>query len=446
MTNQQQIQKQLQKPAQASSKATFKGKMLKAEQQQKALENAVSGESFANYEAIFNGFAAMGIDIADVEPRVNVFTFNAWKALGRVVKKGQHGVKIVTVIPCTKKDRETGEEVAVKKVKNTTVFHISQTEAIDTDPSALPVAALADQQVEPREDEQAEHEASAAVTVIEPADATTTHAPRELNAYEARIEAKRERFEARASKAQEQGNALYRRARSMAEVIPFGQPILVGHHSEGRDRNYRNRIHNTFGKAFAAQDKAAHYEQKAASVGTGGISSDDPDAVKKLRAELVAAEQSQEKMKAANKAIRGNKTTETQTAALELIGFTVAQAAEIIKPDFAGRVGFPAYALSNNNANMTRIKGRIAELEKRDQRADVEQCFDGFSYREDTAENRVMFVFQGKPDEATRAVLKREAFKWSPSRGAWVRQLNNAGIWAGKQVLERLNRPKVDDV
>jgi len=423
MTHQSQIQKQ-NTPAQASSKARFNSQKPKAELQQKALENAVSGESLANYQAIFDGFAAMGIDMADVEPRVNVFTFNAWKALGRVVKKGQHGVKIVTVIPCTKKDRETGDEVPVKKVKTTTVFHVSQTEEIGGEPT----------------DEKA-----SAVAVIEQAEPAAADEPRELNAYEARIEAKRERYEARAGKAQDESRALYSRARGMAEVIPFGQPILVGHHSEGRDRNYRNRIHNTFGKAFAAQDKAAHYAQKAASVGTGGISSDDPDAIKKLRAELASAEKSQEMMKAANKAIRANKTPETQTAALVALGFTEAQAAEAIKPDFARRVGFPSYALSNNNANMTRIKGRIAELEKRSQRADVEKAGDGYTYREDTTENRVMFIFDGKPDEATRAILKREAFKWSPSRGAWVRQLNNAGIWAAKQVIERFNVAKVGD-
>ncbi|MEJ7139487.1 DUF3560 domain-containing protein [Amphibiibacter pelophylacis] len=430
-------QTQIQKPAQASSKARFNSQKPKAEMQQKALKNAVSGESLANYQAIFDGFAAMGIDMADVEPRVNVFTFNAWKALGRVVKKGQHGVKIVTVIPCTKKDRETGDEVPVKKVKTTTVFHVSQTEEIGGEPTD-DKARVADETAAPEA-------AAQAVAIVEQAKSTAADEPRELNAYEARIEARRERYEARASKAQDESRALYGRARSMAEVIPFGQPILVGHHSETRDRNYRNRIHNTFGKAFAAQDKAAHYAQKAASVGTGGISSDDPDAIKKLRAELASAEKSQELMKAANKAIRGNKTPETQVAALVAFGLTEAQAAEAVKPDFCGRVGFPGYALSNNNANMTRIKGRIAELEKRSQRADVERAGDGFTYREDTTENRVMFVFDGKPDEATRAILKREAFKWSPSRGAWVRQLNNAGIWAGKQVLERLNVAKIGD-
>ena len=145
--------------------------------------------------------------------------------------------------------------------------------------------------------------------------------------------------------------------------------------------------------------------------------------------ELANVEQAQERMKAANKAIRTHKTEETRIAALVAQGLTEAQAAELLKPDFAGRVGFPSYALSNNNANARRIAGRIAELEKRRQRVDVEQEAEGYTYREDTTENRVMFIFDGKPDEATRAILKREAFKWSPSRGAWVRQLNNAGIW-----------------
>ena len=116
-----------------------------------------------------------------------------------------------------------------------------------------------------------------------------------MNSYEAKQAARKARFEERAAKASAESASTYKRARSMGESIPFGQPILVGHHSETRDRNFRDRIHNTYGKAFALQDKAAHYEQKAASVGTGGISSDDPEAIEKLRAELASIEQSQER-------------------------------------------------------------------------------------------------------------------------------------------------------
>lgn len=111
----------------APRKAGFKGN---GEVEALALENAVKGTSVANYEAIFNGFAAKGIPMDEVIPRENVFTFNAWKALGRVVRRGESGVPVVTVIRCTKKDRATGEETPVRKVKTTTVFHVSQTEPL----------------------------------------------------------------------------------------------------------------------------------------------------------------------------------------------------------------------------------------------------------------------------------------------------------------------------
>lgn len=99
--------------------------------QAQALANAVTRESTMNYEAIFDGFAAKGIDLDDILPRENVFTFDAWKALGRVVKKGEHGVKVVTFIPCTKTDKETGEITSYRRPKTTTVFHVSQTKTLD---------------------------------------------------------------------------------------------------------------------------------------------------------------------------------------------------------------------------------------------------------------------------------------------------------------------------
>lgn len=87
----------------------------------------------------------------------------------------------------------------------------------------------------------------------------------QVETQQARAEARAERFEDRADTAAERSDALYKRAHTMAEAIPFGQPILVGHHSEKRDRNYRDRIHGTFGKAFEENDKRKHYESRAAS-------------------------------------------------------------------------------------------------------------------------------------------------------------------------------------
>jgi antirestriction protein ArdC len=106
--------------------------MTKTELQQQALANARAGHSVMNYAAIFQGFLAKGIQESEIKPRENVFTFHAWKALGRSVKRGEHGVRVVTFVDYAAQERDpsTGEEktVSYRRPHTTTVFHISQTE------------------------------------------------------------------------------------------------------------------------------------------------------------------------------------------------------------------------------------------------------------------------------------------------------------------------------
>jgi len=102
--------------------------------QREALSKAVQGQSMSNYPAIFAGFAEKGIPESEIRPRENVFTFNAWRALGRTVRKGEHGVRVITFVDCSKKDAdtETGEIKAksFRRPWTTTVFHVSQTEPL----------------------------------------------------------------------------------------------------------------------------------------------------------------------------------------------------------------------------------------------------------------------------------------------------------------------------
>lgn len=107
--------------------------MTKTEMQAEALDRATTGQALTNYLAIYSGFMAKGIAESDISPRVNIFTFNAWKAKGRSVKKGEHGVKVVTFIQCDGqevRDPSTGEtrRDSFRRPHTTTVFHISQTE------------------------------------------------------------------------------------------------------------------------------------------------------------------------------------------------------------------------------------------------------------------------------------------------------------------------------
>lgn len=172
---------------------------------------------------------------------------------------------------------------------------------------------------------------------------------------------------------------------------------------------------------------------KIGSIGTGGISSDDPQAVDKLKAKLAKLEDQQEKMKQANAYYRKHKTLDGCPV------LTAAQIAEI-------KVGmarswrseakpFESFQLSNNNANIRRLKERIAELEKR--QADPAPdgwTFDGGEVVMNKEENRVQIIFDGKPDEQTRAELKAYGFRWAPSQGAWQRQLTDNAIAAARKV------------
>jgi hypothetical protein len=56
---------------------------------------------------------------------------------------------------------------------------------------------------------------------------------------------RRERLENKVAKAEERSTASFDRAYELTANIPFGQPILVGHYSEGRHRRTLERSDNT---------------------------------------------------------------------------------------------------------------------------------------------------------------------------------------------------------
>jgi hypothetical protein len=273
---------------------------------------------------------------------------------------------------------------------------------------------------------------TSAVSAGEQADPAVTARP--LNFYEAKQQARRERLQGASERAGRESNALYGRGRSMADVIPFGQPILVGHHSEKRDRGYRSRISRTFERAHEAGQKAQELAARAASVGTAGVSSDDPDAVVKLREKLAGLEANQARMVVVNREIRkGGAGLQERLIGL---GLPALVADSIVMPDFAGRVGFPDYRLKNNGAEIRRTQKRIAELLASAQEPEREPIVgDGWRIAEDRDDNRIAITFAAIPSHDQRDRLKSHGFRWSPTRVAWVRQRNNSAWAAARYVM-----------
>jgi hypothetical protein len=343
-------------------------------------------------------------------------TFVGWRQAGYRVKKGETAFRIWGKPRQIKEaNRETLQE------KNSTVSD-ENTEAEGYE--FWPMCSLFNEyQVEKAEPDP---------DTTEPPAPTRSESPFVTSDYQEQQDARKARYQARAERAQVESEVTFDAARDMASAIPLGQPILVGHHSERRDRRYRDRIHNTFGQAVALADKAQHYERKAGNTGRAGIASNDPQALEKLAAKLVKLEHLQTTMKRANQALK-----QGDEATLAELGFNAEQIAELQTPDYSGRLGFAAYQLQNNGAEIRRIKQRIKELEGL--RNSSPLCFSNsdFSMAVDNGYVTVTFT-AGKPTDSVRAVLKKAAFKWSKPRSAWVRKATANAVAEADRVLEQL--------
>lgn len=193
--------------------------------------------------------------------------------------------------------------------------------------------------------------------------------------------------------------------------------------------------------------KADHYLDMLKRAHTLAVKSDDPEALDFLRAKLAGLEEAHALMVSANAYYRKNKTLEG------FEGIPADTMAWITRPGVylpGGRNGdgsplafygkpFPTYELTNSNANIKRVKQRIETLEAVKASKSIEEEHDGYTYRENAEAMRVQLRFDGKPDDETRALLKRNGFRWAPSQGVWQRQLNDNGKYAAHRVMEVLD-------
>ena len=171
---------------------------------------------------------------------------------------------------------------------------------------------------------------------------------------------------------------------------------------------------------------------KIRSTGMGGISADDPQAVQKLEAKLEKLQAAQDTMKAVNAYYRKHKT-------LDGCPNLSAERIEKMKGEMSAQwhiedKPYPSWALSNNNAEIRRVKGRIAELTRKQETAYAGWEFDGGTVEANREDNRLQIFFEEKPDEKTRETLKENGFRWSPKAGAWQRQLNDNAIYAADRL------------
>ena len=260
--------------------------------------------------------------------------------------------------------------------------------------------------------------------------------------YEERKDQKIEYFNEKAEKAETEANAQHEKARNIGSAIPLGQPILVGHHSEGRHRADIKRIDTAYRKAAEAFDKAEYYNNRADTLeNNSAISGDDPEAVNRYKAKLAGLEQGQEEMKKVNAYWRKHKKLQ---GCPELSEEQAAKLDEKMKTAYlcVQRNGpFEDWCLKNNNAEIRRIKEKLEILTRLDGIAEEKITFNGGELRVNVDINRVQFLFPSKPSEEVRSLLKKNGFRWAPSESAWQRQKTIVAIRVAKDLVPRLESP-----
>lgn len=254
--------------------------------------------------------------------------------------------------------------------------------------------------------------------------------------YEAKLEEKRRRMLARAERANQEAREAAAAAGAIADRIPMGQPILVGHHSERRHRRDLERIDRNMRKASEAAARAEDLRRRADKIGTT-IRSEDPDAIAKLEERLAELEESRERMKAVNAAYRRGGWDAVRAKGL----LSEAQIAEVqhtmrYVPGGTDKP-FPSFVFSNTAGEIGRVKKRIAELQEGPpELAPIEG--DGWRIEARPDLNRVAIAFDAKPSAEIIGKLKRGGWRWSPREGAWLRLFNKATLWAVEDAVRYL--------
>lgn len=242
--------------------------------------------------------------------------------------------------------------------------------------------------------------------------------------YQAKRAAKQARYEELAAKNKSLANKQFEEAIKMGEVIPFGQPILVGHHSEKADRSYRKKIDRKMEKSFETHDKAKHYESKVNSMQHNrAISRDDPEAVTKLKAKIENEKKTHKAAKDKRKDFRDRKE--------ELIK-------QLGDREYHSKYYLLEAYMTGATVEIKRCENRIKEIEALEKIDDIDETINGIHLVTEEARLRIDFGY--KPEEDTRTQLKRNGFRWSPYNQVWQSYINQRNIDFARKLLQELKQ------
>ena len=163
------------------------------------------------------------------------------------------------------------------------------------------------------------------------------------------------------------------------------------------------------------------------------ISSDDPQAIEKLTEKLHKCEELQTLMKKANAHYKKYGTVKGCEGISDEKAENMDMAARSVHYHWE-KQPFPTFHITNNGAEIRRLKKRIESLTATQNTEFVGWKFNGGEAVINEDKNRLQLIFDEKPNDEQRATLKANGFRWAPSDKAWQRQLNSNAIYAASHI------------
>lgn len=164
------------------------------------------------------------------------------------------------------------------------------------------------------------------------------------------------------------------------------------------------------------------------------------------RKKLLEREAKQELMKTANAIIRRYKNAAQRPAELETelraAGVSEAGISYIFNARENPRTRFETWELSNNNAEIRRLRERIADMEFKAAKAaePQEKLYNGFKVVWNYEIDRVQIVFDEKPNADILRLLKKRGYNYSPTNRAHQRKLTGNGMFTTKQLVPEIQK------
>lgn len=371
------------------------------------------------------------------EPEITKFnTFKGWKDEGYSVKKGAKAYLVWGKKREVKKtDIDESETETEKKYKFFPVSYIfsnlqvaSHTTAVpagftEAEPTQITIPIIKEAVINMQQPTQTD--------IFTPLEDNKKYSD---NTYEERKKSKIGHYKELAEKNDTLSTEHYEASKKLTENIPFGQPILVGHHSEKKHRNTIDKSWNKMNKSIECNNKAKHYQNKAETAEkNNSISSDDPAAIEKISIKINTLKQQQEFMKNANKARKKGKDEyekycDNNTSPFKTLKY-VSHDSE--KP-------YATWTLTNNNANIRRLEKRLKELKSKAEMGSSVATYGEIEIVRNVEANRVQIIFPYKPDDAARKELKSKGFRWSPRNTAWQASLQTHYINRAIDIVEAI--------